>query len=91
MINYGWIVIGLGVILYIIGTILFNIKLRRENLLEGNPSISKKRAIAKKLANESVIFSSLSFWLMITLLPSVHIIVIGLLMVLIAWVIDWFN
>ena len=82
---------ALGVILYIIGTILFNIKLRREHLLDGDPSVSKKRAIAKRIADESATFSSLSFWMKMTLLPSFYIIVVGLLMVLIYWVIDLFS
>jgi hypothetical protein len=90
MINYGWMVIALGVILFIIGTILFNIKLRRENLLDDNQSVSKKRAIAKRMADESATSSTLSFWLTMTLLPSFHIIVIGIFMVLISWIIDLF-
>lgn len=91
MINYGWLVIALGVILFIIGTILFNIKLRREHLLDGDQSPFKKRAIAKRMADESATSSPLSFWLMITLLPSFHIIVIGVVMVLISWMIEFFS
>ena len=91
MINYGWMIIALGVILYIVGTILFNIKLRREHLLKDDPSVSRKRIIVKRRADQSTTSSSLSFWLTITLLPSFFIIVIGILMVLIAWMIDFFS
>jgi hypothetical protein len=83
-------VIALGVILYVVGTILLNIKLRREHRLDGDPSVSKKKAITKRMADEPATSSPLSFWLMITLLPSFHLIVIGIFMVLIAWIIDLF-
>lgn len=91
MINYGWLVIALGVILYIVGTILFNIKLRREHLFEDDSAVSKKRIIAKRKTDESATSSPLSFWLTITLLPSFFIIVMGVLMVLISWMVGFFT
>ena len=91
MMKYGLWMIALGVIFYIIGTILFNIKLANDRLATDAHPFSKKILKSKKSVDHSAKTTALSFFITITLLPSIHIVMIGVLIVLISLIVDLFS
>lgn len=91
MMKYGLWIIALGVIFYIIGTILFNIKWANDRLATDAHFFSKKRVKSKKSVDHSAKTTALSFFMTITLLPSIHMVMIGVLIVLISLIVDLFS
>lgn len=94
--QYGLIVIAMGIVMYIVGTILYNYNLRRNgidlsksfsNIPKNNPTRKNKKGGAELL----VMSTSLPGWMGLILFSSFPVIVFGIIVVLLSWVIALFE
>jgi hypothetical protein len=94
--QYGLIVIAMGIFMYIIGTVLYNYNLRKNgiDLSKVHDQIPKNNKIRKnkKVGAELLVMStSLPGWMGLILFSSFPVIMIGVIMVLLSWVIQLFE
>ena len=94
--QYGLIVIAMGIFMYIVGTILYNYNLRKNGIdlsksfgqiPKNNPTRKNKKVGAELL----VMSTSLPGWIGLILFSSFPVVMIGVIMVLLSFVIQLFE
>lgn len=94
--QYGLIVIAMGIVMYIVGTILYNYNLRKNGIdlsksfgqLPKNKQFKKNKKVGAEVL---VMSTSLPGWMGLILFSSFPVIVFGIIMVLLSWVIALFE
>ena len=94
--QYGLIIIAMGIVMYIVGTILYNYNLRKNgiDLSKSFSQIPKNNPIRKnkKRGAELLVMStSLPGWMGLILFSSFPVVMIGIIMVLLSFVIQLFE